>query len=139
MSRATKDLVGKMQEPLTVQLYLDGDLDANMLRLRRATEDMVRELNMYASEQLLLESVNPNSAITEEEREAEYAVLESRGLRGMSVTVRSRGGKMTEQVIFPPLAVVDRGCGSFLIVSILTCFGWIPGVIGALIILNKND
>ena len=90
-----------MQEPLTVQLYLDGDLDANMLRLRRATEDMVRELNMYASEQLLLESVNPNSAITEEEREAEYAVLESRGLRGMSVTVRSRGGKMTEQVIFP--------------------------------------
>jgi uncharacterized membrane protein YqaE (UPF0057 family) len=42
-------------------------------------------------------------------------------------------------IIFPPLAVVDRGCGSFLIVSILTCFGWIPGVIGALIILNKND
>jgi ABC-2 type transport system permease protein len=101
LSRATKDLVGKMQEPLTVQLYLDGDLDANMLRLRRATEDMVRELNMYASEQLLLESVNPNSAITEEEREVEYAALESRGLRGMSVTVRSRGGKMTEQVIFP--------------------------------------
>lgn len=101
LSRATKDLVGKMQEPLTVQLYLDGDLDANMLRLRRATEDMVRELNMYASEQLLLESVNPNSAITEEERESEYAALESRGLRGMSVTVRSRGGKMTEQVIFP--------------------------------------
>ena len=42
-------------------------------------------------------------------------------------------------IIFPPLAVVDRGRGSFLIVSILTCFGWIPGVIGALIILNKND
>jgi uncharacterized membrane protein YqaE (UPF0057 family) len=42
-------------------------------------------------------------------------------------------------IIFPPLSVVDRGCGSFLIVSILTCFGWIPGVIGALIILNKND
>lgn len=42
-------------------------------------------------------------------------------------------------VIFPPLAVVDKGCGSFLIIFILTCLGWIPGVIGALIILNKND
>jgi len=42
-------------------------------------------------------------------------------------------------VIFPPLAVVDRGCGSVLIVFLLTLCGWIPGVIGALIILNKND
>ena len=42
-------------------------------------------------------------------------------------------------IIFPPLAVVDKGCGSFLIVFILTCLGWIPGVIGALIILNNNE
>ena len=41
-------------------------------------------------------------------------------------------------IIFPPLAVADKGCGSFLIVFILTCLGWIPGVIGALIILNKE-
>jgi len=39
-------------------------------------------------------------------------------------------------IIFPPLAVIDRGCGSFLLVLILTCFGWIPGVIAALIILS---
>lgn len=30
-------------------------------------------------------------------------------------------------------------CGSFLIVLLLTCAGWIPGVIAALIILNKNN
>lgn len=41
-------------------------------------------------------------------------------------------------IIFPPLAVIDKGCGSFLIVLILTCFGWVPGVIGALLILNKD-
>ncbi len=41
-------------------------------------------------------------------------------------------------IIFPPLAVIDKGCGSILIVFILTLCGWIPGVIGALIILNKN-
>ena len=42
-------------------------------------------------------------------------------------------------IIFPPLAVIDKGCGSVAIVFILTLFGWIPGVIGALIILNKNN
>jgi uncharacterized membrane protein YqaE (UPF0057 family) len=42
-------------------------------------------------------------------------------------------------IILPPLAVFDKGCGSILIVLILTIIGWVPGVIAALIILNKND
>ncbi|MBQ5697043.1 MAG: YqaE/Pmp3 family membrane protein [Muribaculaceae bacterium] len=42
-------------------------------------------------------------------------------------------------IIFPPLAVYDRGCGSILITLILTCIGWVPGVIAALVILNKNS
>ena len=41
-------------------------------------------------------------------------------------------------IIFPPLAVIDRGCGSVLIVFLLTLCGWVPDVIGALVILNKN-
>ncbi|MDO9275215.1 MAG: YqaE/Pmp3 family membrane protein [Lutibacter sp.] len=42
-------------------------------------------------------------------------------------------------IVFPPLAVVDKGCGSFIIVFILTCLGWIPGVIAALIINNNPN
>jgi uncharacterized membrane protein YqaE (UPF0057 family) len=37
-------------------------------------------------------------------------------------------------IIFPPLAVVDRGCGTVLIVLLLTLAGWIPGVIAALLL-----
>jgi uncharacterized membrane protein YqaE (UPF0057 family) len=40
-------------------------------------------------------------------------------------------------IIFPPLAVIDKGCGSIILVIILTFLGWIPGVIAALIIVNK--
>jgi len=40
-------------------------------------------------------------------------------------------------IIFPPLAVIDKGCGSILLVLILTILGWIPGVIAALVINNK--
>ena len=42
-------------------------------------------------------------------------------------------------ILFPPLTVYDRGCGSMLIVFLLTLCGWVPGVIAALIILNKNE
>ncbi|MFV8836773.1 YqaE/Pmp3 family membrane protein [Salinimicrobium soli] len=41
-------------------------------------------------------------------------------------------------ILFPPLAVIDKGCGSVLIVLILTLLGWIPGVLAALIILNNR-
>ena len=42
-------------------------------------------------------------------------------------------------IIFLPLAAIDRGCGSMLIVFLLTLIGWVPGVIAALIILNNNN
>lgn len=40
-------------------------------------------------------------------------------------------------ILFPPLSIIDKGCGSIIIVFILTLAGWIPGVLAALIILNK--
>ncbi len=42
-------------------------------------------------------------------------------------------------IIFPPLAVLDKGCGSVLIVTLLILAGWIPVVLAALIIINKNE
>jgi len=46
-------------------------------------------------------------------------------------------GKVILCIIFPPLAVLNKGCGSILLVTILTIAGWIPGIIAALIINQK--
>ncbi len=35
-------------------------------------------------------------------------------------------------ILLPPLAVIDKGCGSILLVTVLTLVGWVPGVIGAM-------
>ena len=40
-------------------------------------------------------------------------------------------------ILLPPLAVLDKGCGSLLLVTVLTLCGWIPGIIGALVICNS--
>lgn len=37
-------------------------------------------------------------------------------------------------ILFPPLAVIDRGCGTVVIVFALTLAGWIPGAIAALLV-----
>jgi uncharacterized membrane protein YqaE (UPF0057 family) len=41
-------------------------------------------------------------------------------------------------IIFPPLAVIDRGCGAILLVLLLTCCGWIPGVIAAILFNTRS-
>jgi uncharacterized membrane protein YqaE (UPF0057 family) len=40
-------------------------------------------------------------------------------------------------IIFPPLAVIDRGCGTILIVAVLTVAGWVPGVFAALVVNHQ--
>ena len=43
-------------------------------------------------------------------------------------------------VIFPPLAVYDCGFGAILLTLVLSCLGWIPGMIAAGVILyNKKE
>ena len=40
-------------------------------------------------------------------------------------------------ILLPPLAVLDKGCGSILIVTLLTIAGWVPGALAALVICNN--
>ncbi len=40
-------------------------------------------------------------------------------------------------IFLPPLAVLDKGCGTILLVSLLTLAGWVPGVIGALVVCSR--
>ena len=41
-------------------------------------------------------------------------------------------------IFIPPLAVIDKGCGSVLIVLVLTLLGWVPGIIGAMVIATRE-
>ena len=47
-------------------------------------------------------------------------------------------GRVLLCVFLPPLAVLDKGCGTIVIVSLLWLCGWVPGVIGALVVCNPN-
>ena len=40
-------------------------------------------------------------------------------------------------ILFPPLAVLDKGCGAITITFILTLAGWVPGVIAAIIFCKE--
>ena len=41
-------------------------------------------------------------------------------------------------IVCPPLAVIDKGCGSVLLVFFLWMLGVVPGIIAAILICNKQ-
>ncbi len=41
-------------------------------------------------------------------------------------------------ILLPPLAVLDKGCGTVILVTLLAIVGWVPGVIGALVVNSQN-
>ena len=48
-------------------------------------------------------------------------------------------GRALVCILLPPLAVLDKGCGTLLLVSLLTLAGWVPGVIGALVVCSRAE
>ena len=56
----------------------------------------------------------------------------------MSLTLQNTVVRVILCIIFPPLAVIDRGCGTMLLVFLLCFLGWLPATIVALI-LTLND
>ena len=42
-------------------------------------------------------------------------------------------------ILFPPLAVFDKGCGSMLLVFLFTLCGWLPGTILAVLLCMRDQ
>jgi ABC-2 type transport system permease protein len=49
ISSATKGLLQSLESPLEITLFLDGELNTGFTRLKKATKEIVEELNVYAT------------------------------------------------------------------------------------------
>jgi uncharacterized membrane protein YqaE (UPF0057 family) len=47
-------------------------------------------------------------------------------------------GRVLLCIFLPPLAVLDKGCGVTLLVTLLTFAGWVPGALAAIFICYKD-
>lgn len=47
-------------------------------------------------------------------------------------------GRVLFCILLPPLAVLDKGCGIVLLVTLLTLAGWVPGALAAIFVCYKD-
>ena len=109
IAEPSKKLMAKVDAPLEVTVYLDGDLNPSFQRLKRSTAELLEELSVYSNKTIHVKYENPSLSDTQEEREKKYAELQQRGLSATAVYERDKEGKSIQKVIFPWIEISYNG------------------------------
>jgi ABC-2 type transport system permease protein len=105
----TKNLMTKVEYPLKVVVYLEGDLNPGFLRLKKSTVELLEELSVYSNKKIEIRFENPSIANSSEEREKKYMELQQKGLIPTTVYERDKEGKSIQKVIFPWIEISYKG------------------------------
>jgi len=101
--------MSRVDAPLEVVVYLDGDLNPGFLRLKKSTADLLDELSVYSKKSIEIRFENPSLADTPEERNKKYAELEAAGLTPTAVYERDKEGKSIQKILFPWIVMSYKG------------------------------
>jgi len=105
ISPQTKELMRGSAAPIQCTLYLDGDLNPGFQRLKRATLELVDELDVYAAEGVQVKLMNPSQASDNSEREKTYARLAALGMTPTAIYEQDKEGKSIQKIVFPWLEI----------------------------------
>ena len=98
-----------LDAPLTVTIYLDGDLNPGFQRLKKSTQELMDELVIYSDQSIIIEYVNPSNFETQEQRENKYIELQKKGLTPTAVYERDKEGKSIQKILFPCMEIGYKG------------------------------
>ena len=94
LSEASKTLLKQTDAPIEVALLLDGDLNAGFRRLKKATEETIEEMGVYA--RISRQPRNPRN-------------LDSLGLSPIVIHEREQNGKTAQTTVYPYALMTYKG------------------------------
>lgn len=97
LSETSLQIVKQVKNPLSVKVYMQGDLPADFRRLQQETKQLLEEFQAYNSN-IVFEFVNPLES--EDESEALTKSLFQKGLTPVNITVDDKG-KQSQAMVFP--------------------------------------
>ena len=108
LSKATRQMLKKIDEPVLFRVYLEGEFPADFKRLQSETKEMLNQFRAYNSN-IEYEFVNPNNFESREEQKVFYDKLKQKGIQPTQIQTATRGGGTTTQIIIPAADVYYRG------------------------------
>ena len=96
LSEASKQLLHNTDETVHVTLFLDGDLNAGFRRLKKAAEETIEEMAVYAK-------------ITHHQSPVTTSLADSLGLTPIIIHEREQNGKTAQTTVYPYMLVRYKG------------------------------
>ena len=104
LSKTSFDIINKIQNPIYVDVFLEGNFPGEFKKLQTETQQLLEEFKAY-NPNIIYQFVNPLE--NEKQRDSILQSFALRGLTPVNVTLSDKG-KQTQEVVFP-WAIVTYG------------------------------
>ncbi|SHJ73636.1 gliding-associated putative ABC transporter substrate-binding component GldG [Reichenbachiella agariperforans] len=108
ISDASKEVLESLQEPVYVEVFLEGEMPAGFKRLQKAIRETLDQLEYYSDDQVVYTFKDPSAALSTKARNEYFRSLMQRGLQPTNLNY-TRDGNKTEKLIFPGAIVSYYG------------------------------
>lgn len=96
----TKSLLQKNTKPITVTVFLEGDMPAAFKRLHTATKDILTDYKSYSKANIKLVFVDPLANVPQNEQDTVINNLYQNGIEPTTLNIKTDNG-FTQKMVFP--------------------------------------
>uniref|UniRef100_UPI0032164C36 gliding motility-associated ABC transporter substrate-binding protein GldG n=1 Tax=uncultured Draconibacterium sp. TaxID=1573823 RepID=UPI0032164C36 len=100
LSEVSKEIAVSIEEPVTIEFFLEGELEPGLKKLQREVFEKIAVLNAYSEKPIRLKVTDPYAVLNEEKREKLIEKLYSKGIVPTSFRHKTEKGVSTK-LIFP--------------------------------------
>jgi ABC-2 type transport system permease protein len=109
LAPSTRKILSGIKNDIYIQVYLDGDIPVPLKRLKRSVSEMLDEFRIASGKRIDFEFINPSEGKDAKQRDAQYLVLEQKGLIPIDVRAGDTEGGSSVKRIFPGMIVNYNG------------------------------
>ena len=109
LSEQTRKILTNLKNDIYIQVYLDGEIPIPLKRLKRSVREMLDEFRITSRRKIDYEFINPSEGKNVQQRNAQYQLLEKKGLNPVNIRASDAEGGSTTKRIYPGMIVNYNG------------------------------
>jgi ABC-2 type transport system permease protein len=95
----TREMLGQLEDVVYIEVYLDGDLNAEFKRLRNSIHEILEEFRIYSNGKVQYKFTNPMTALSQKAQAEFLQELASKGIQVLPIIETNEGERVEKRVV----------------------------------------
>ncbi|WP_231462968.1 gliding motility-associated ABC transporter substrate-binding protein GldG [Pedobacter sp. Leaf132] len=104
----TKNALAKSQKPITITVFLNGELPAAFKRLQTSVKDLLNDYKAYSNADLKVVFVDPLAGLSVADQDTVINNLYMHGIEATNLSVKTESG-LTQKLVYPMAMIESDG------------------------------